>query len=63
MPQRLSQSEVLRLRKQAVASAEAEFKGVTGRRARHYARLQLVRNRRALQAQQETIDGPHPTGR
>ena len=56
---RLNLSDVLSLRKQAVASAEAEFKGSTGRRARHTARLQLARNRRALQAQQETMDASH----
>lgn len=43
-------SEVLELRRQAVASAEAQLKGAKGTEARHYARLQLQRNQRALEA-------------
>ncbi len=54
--QRLSQSDVLRLRQQAVAEAEQTIKGSSDRRARHYARLQLARNRRALHSQQEAMD-------
>lgn len=46
---------VLGLRREAVARAEHRFRGAKDRRARHYARLQLARNRRALQGQ-EVVD-------
>ena len=56
LPKRLSQRDVLQLRQEAVAHAEAAFKGSEGRRARHYARLQLARNRQALLAQEKVMD-------
>lgn len=58
-PRKLSPSDVLRLRQEAVTSAERAFKGSKGRRARHSARLRLARNRRALQAHQEAHDAAH----
>lgn len=53
---RLSGHEVLKFRRAAVADAEAAFKGSKGTRARHYARLRLGRNRRALQAHEEAME-------
>jgi len=55
----LSQSDVLRLRREAVERAEGAFKGSKNRRARHAARLTLARNRRALQALEEAMDAAH----
>lgn len=49
---------VLGLRREAVARAERVFASAKDRRARHYARLTLARNRRALQAQ-EVTDAQH----
>ena len=53
-----AREQVLSLRREAAARAEHEFKGAGDRRARHYARIQLVRNRRALQAQ-EALNAQH----
>jgi len=57
----LSRSDVLKLRREAVAHSEALLKrnGSKGARARHNARLQLQRDRRALEALQEAMDATH----
>ena len=57
--EKLSAKQLLDLRQEAVARAEATFEGSKDRGARHYARLQLARNRRALQALQEATDAAH----
>lgn len=57
--EKLSEKLLLDLRREAVARAETAFKGSTERGARHYARLQLTRNRRALQTLQENLDAAH----
>lgn len=57
----LNRSDVLKLRQEAVARSEASLKRnrSKGTRARHTARLQLGRNRRALEALQEVMDAQH----
>lgn len=56
--EKLNVQQVLDLRRKAVAQAEQQFAGAKNSRARHYARLQLARNRRALEAQ-ESVDAEH----
>lgn len=55
----LSQRQNLKLRQEAVAQAEAAFRGSKDRRARHAARQTLQRNRRALHALEEQVDAEH----
>ncbi len=59
----LSRSNVLKLRQEAVARSEASLKSARkrsrGARARHTARLQLQRDRRALQALEGVMDAQH----
>jgi hypothetical protein len=59
----LNRSDVLKLRQEAVARSEALLKSVRkrdkGARARHNARLQLQRDRRALQALEGAMNGQH----
>ena len=55
----LSQRQNLKLRQEAVAQAEAAFSRSKDRRARHAARQTLQRNRRALHALEEIVDGAH----
>jgi hypothetical protein len=46
----LSGQRLLQLRREAVEVAEQAFRKAKGAEARHYARLQLQKNRRALEA-------------
>lgn len=55
----LSRSQNLRLRQEAVARAEAQLKRSKGTRARHAATQVLMRNRRALSALKEMVNGTH----
>lgn len=56
LPKLLSQREILQLRKDAVADAEAAFKTAKGVRERHAARAMLQRSRRSLNALEEAMD-------
>ena len=53
----LSRSQNLKLRQEAVAQAKAELEQSSGTRARHAATQVLMRNRRALSALKEMVNG------